>query len=591
MIGGREMKGIKRYLQFVKPYRWQITITIVIGLIKFGIPLIMPWLLKYIIDDIIHGGSSLEQKTSQLFVAIGIALFIFAVLRPPIEYYRQYFAQHIGNSVLYDLRKHIFAHLQKLSLRYYSNTKTGEIISRVINDVEQTKDFVITGLMNVWLDTATIFIAIAVMFSMNMKLTLVSLLVLPVYVVAVKYFFSRLRILTRERSQALATMQGYLHERIQGMQVTRSFALEEYEKEKFQEKNSAFLTKAVTHTSWTARTFSTVNTLTDLGPLIVIMFAAYEVIHGSLTLGTMVAFIGYMDSLYSPLRRLVNSSTTLTQAFASMDRVFELLDEEYDIVDRPNAITKKSLRGEVTFENVSFRYNEQDQDVLRNISLSISPGEKVALVGLSGGGKSSLASLIPRFYDVSKGSIYVDEIDVIDYNVRNLRSHIGLVLQDNILFSDTVGANILYGRPEATEEEVVEAAKAAHIHDFIMSLPDRYETVVGERGVKLSGGQRQRIAIARVFLKNPSLLILDEATSALDLENERYIQESLQTLAADRTTIIIAHRLSTITHVDTIIYLEDGEIKEKGSHQQLMKKRGYYYNLYQIQNIKETTPS
>ncbi|MCP1122259.1 multidrug ABC transporter ATP-binding protein [Bacillus sp. AFS018417] len=585
------MKGIKRYLQFVKPYRWLITVTIVIGLIKFGIPLIMPWLLKYIIDDIIQGGSSLEQKTTQLFTAIGIALFIFAVLRPPIEYYRQYFAQRIGNAVLYDLRKYIFAHLQKLSLRYYSNTKTGEIISRVINDVEQTKDFVITGLMNVWLDTATIFIAIAVMFSMNVKLTLVSLLVLPVYVVAVKYFFSRLRTLTRERSQALATMQGYLHERIQGMQVTRSFALEEYEKEQFQEKNSKFLTKALTHTSWTARTFSTVNTLTDLGPLIVIAFAAYEVIHGSLTLGTMVAFVGYMDSLYSPLRRLVNSSTTLTQSFASMDRVFELLDEEYDIVDRPDAITKKSLRGEVVFEDVSFRYNEHEQDVLRNISLSISPGEKVALVGLSGGGKSSLASLIPRFYDVSKGSIYVDEIDVRNYDVRNLRGHIGLVLQDNILFSDTVGANILYGRPEATEEEVVEAAKAAHIHDFIMSLPDRYETVVGERGVKLSGGQRQRIAIARVFLKNPSLLILDEATSALDLENERYIQEALQTLAADRTTIIIAHRLSTITHVDTIIYLEDGEIKEKGSHQQLMQKRGHYYNLYQIQHIKETTPS
>ena len=386
-------------------------------------------------------------------------------------------------------------------------------------------------------------------------------------------------------------MQGYLHERIQGMQVTRSFALEEYEEEKFQEKNSVFLTKALTHTSWTAKTFSTVNTLTDLGPLIVIAFSAYEVIHGSLTLGTMVAFVGYMDSLYSPLRRLVNSSTTLTQAFASMDRVFELLDEEYDIVDSPNAVTKRSLRGEVTFENVSFRYNEHEQDVLRNISLSISPGEKVALVGLSGGGKSSLASLIPRFYDVTRGSIYVDEIDVRNYNVRNLRSHIGLVLQDNILFSDTVGANILYGRPEATEEEVVEAAKAAHIHDFIMSLPDRYETVVGERGVKLSGGQRQRIAIARVFLKNPSLLILDEATSALDLENERYIQEALQTLAADRTTIMIAHRLSTITHVDTIIYLEDGEIKEQGSHQQLMQKCGYYYNLYQIQHIKETTPS
>lgn len=218
------------------------------------------------------------------------------------------------------------------------------------------------------------------------------------------------------------------------------------------------------------------------------------------------------------------------------------------------------------------------------------PGEKVALVGASGGGKSSLASLIPRFYDVSSGAVYVDGIDVRKYDMRNLRSHIGIVLQDNLLFSDTIGANILYGNPKATEEEVIAAAKAAQIHDFIIELPDGYDTVVGERGVKLSGGQRQRVAIARVFLKNPSLLILDEATSALDLENERYIQEALQTLAADRTTIIIAHRLATITHVDTIIYIEDGEIKETGSHEELMKKRGYYYNLYQLQHITETAP-
>ncbi|MDM5153313.1 ABC transporter ATP-binding protein [Bacillus sp. DX1.1] len=585
------MEGIKRYLQFVRPYRWLIAITIIIGLIKFGIPLIMPWLLKYIIDDVIQGGGSLQEKTSQLVTAIGIAFFIFAVLRPPVEYYRQYFAQRIGNTVLYDLRKYIFGHLQKLSLRYYSNTKTGEIISRVIHDVEQTKDFVITGLMNVWLDTATIFIAIAVMFSMNIKLTLVALLILPIYVVAVKYFFGRLRKLTKERSQALAAMQGYLHERIQGMQVTRSFALEEYEKGQFEEKNNDFLTKALTHTSWTARTFSTVNTLTDLGPLLVIAFAAYEVIQGSITLGTMVAFVGYMDSLYSPLRRLVNSSTTLTQSFASMDRVFELLDEKYDIVNTPNAIEQKKLQGEIVFDQVSFRYNADEQDVLHHLSFSIEPGEKVALVGASGGGKSSLASLIPRFYDVSSGAIYVDGIDVRDYDVRNLRSHIGIVLQDNILFSDTIQANILYGNPKATEEEVIAAVKAAQIHDFITSLPEGYDTVVGERGVKLSGGQRQRVAIARVFLKNPSLLILDEATSALDLENERHIQEALQTLAFDRTTIIIAHRLATITHVDTIIYIEDGAIKEKGSHEQLMQKRGFYYNLYQIQHITETAPS
>ncbi|PGU83612.1 ABC transporter ATP-binding protein [Bacillus cereus] len=585
------MQGIKRYLQFVKPYRWLIAITIIIGLVKFGIPLIMPWLLKYIIDDVIQGAGSLQDKTSQLITAIGIAFFIFAVLRPPIEYYRQYFAQHIANTILYDLRKHIFGHLQKLSLRYYSNTKTGEIISRVIHDVEQTKDFVITGLMNVWLDTATIAIAIIVMFSMNIKLTFVALLILPIYVIAVKYFFGRLRKLTKERSQALATMQGYLHERIQGMQVTRSFALEEYEGKQFEKRNNEFLTKALTHTSWTARTFSAVNTLTDLGPLLVIGFAAYEVIQGQLTLGTMVAFVGYMDSLYSPLRRLVNSSTTLTQSFASMDRVFELLDEKYDIVNVPNAVQTKKLNGEIVFDNVSFRYNADEKEILHNLSLTMQPGEKVALVGASGGGKSSLASLIPRFYDVSEGAVYVDGIDVRKYNMRNLRSHIGIVLQDNLLFSDTIGANILYGNPKATEKEVIAAAKAAQIHDFIIDLPDGYNTVVGERGVKLSGGQRQRVAIARVFLKNPSVLILDEATSALDLENERYIQEALQTLAADRTTIIIAHRLATITHVDTIIYIEDGEIKETGSHEELMRKRGFYYNLYQLQHITETAPS
>lgn len=580
------MNSIKRYLQFVKPYKWQITVTIVIGFIKFGIPLILPLLLKYLIDDVIHGSDSLQDKTKHLFTAMGIALFIFAVLRPPIEYYRQYYAQRIANTVLYDLRKHIFSHLQKLSLRYYSNTKTGEVISRVINDVEQTKDFVITGLMNVWLDTATILIAIAVMFSMSAKLTFVALLVLPVYAVAVKYFFTRLRQLTRARSQALASMQGYLHERIQGIQVTRSFALEKYEEEQFAGKNGEFLNKALNHTNWTAKTFSSVNTLTDLGPLVVIGFTAYLVLHGQLTLGTMVAFVGYMDSLYNPLRRLVNSSTTLTQSFASMDRVFDLLDESYEIVDRPNAVVRKDLYGKISFQDVSFRYNKKDADVLKHVSLHIEPGEKVALVGLSGGGKSSLVGLIPRFYDVTEGKITIDDVDVRDYQIRNLRSHIGIVLQDNILFSDTIMSNILYGRPDASEEEIIEAAKAVHAHDFIVGLPDGYDTVVGERGVKLSGGQRQRIAIARVFLKNPSLLILDEATSALDLENEKYIQEALQTLASDRTTLIIAHRLSTITHVDKIVYVQDGEIKEMGTHEELMEKQGYYYDLYHIQNLE-----
>ncbi|WP_379971081.1 ABC transporter ATP-binding protein [Ectobacillus sp. sgz5001026] len=584
------MNSIKRYLQFVKPYKGKIFVTIVIGVIKFGIPLIIPFLLKYLIDDVIHSKDSILVQTNHLFIAMGIALFIFAVLRPPIEYYRQYYAQQIGNLVLYDVRKHLFAHLQKLSLRFYSNTKTGEVISRVINDVEQTKDFVITGLMNVWLDIATIGIAIAVMFSLNGKLTFISLLVLPIFMVSVKYFFARLRKLTRARSQALATMQGYLHERIQGIQVTRSFALEEYEKEQFAGKNGDFLNRALKHTNWNAKTFASVNTLTDLGPLIVIGFAAYLVIQGQLSLGSMVAFVGYMDSLYNPLRRLVNSSTTLTQSLASMDRVFELFDKTYDVENKPDAKVRNKMEGKLSFEDVSFRYNEKDAEVLQQINLTIQSGEKVALVGLSGGGKSSLVSLIPRFYDVTDGAIKIDDIDVRDYDLTCLRGHIGIVLQDNLLFSDTIRSNILYGRPEASEEEIIEAAKAAHAHEFILNLPNGYDTIVGERGMKLSGGQRQRIAIARVFLKDPSMIILDEATSALDLENEKYIQESLQALTTDRTTIIIAHRLSTITHVDKIVYIEDGEIKEMGTHDELMNKHGYYYNLYHIQNLESVSP-
>jgi len=483
----------------------------------------------------------------------------------------------------------LFNHLQRLSLRYYANAKTGEVISRVINDVESTKDFVITGLMNVWLDLITILITVAIMLTMDVKLTLVSLIVLPFYTIAVRYFFGRLRLLTRQRSQALAVVQGFLTERIQGMQVTRSFALEEYESDLFKEKNGEFLDRALKHTSWNARTFTIINTLTDIGPLLIIGFSAYQVIHNQLTLGEMVAFIGYIDRLYDPLRRLANSSTTLTQSFASMDRVFELFDEKYDIVNRENPIQAKKLEGQITFDHVSFRYNTNDDEVIQDVSFNIEPGQKIALVGSSGGGKSSLVSLIPRFYDVTNGSIEIDGIDVRDYELKSMREKIGIVLQDNFLFSDTVKSNIQYGDPTASEEEIIAAAKAANAHDFIMSLPNGYDTLVGERGVKLSGGQKQRVAIARVFLRNPSILIFDEATSALDLENEKYIQDAIQELAKNRTTIFIAHRLSTITHVDQIVYIDQGHVVEIGSHEELMAKKAAYYHLFEIQNLENST--
>ncbi len=586
------MKTIKQYLRFVRPYVWQIIWTVIIGIIKFAIPLLIPLILKYVIDQIIVVDHLTQaEKTNKLLWIMGLSLIIFLILRPPIEYLRQYLAQWVGSKVLYDIRDKLFDHIQKLSLRYYANTKTGEIISRVIHDVEQTKNFVITGLMNVWLDMTTILIAVGIMFTMDVWLTVVSIILFPLYGFAVKYFYGKLRQLTRERSQALAEVQGHLHERVQGISVTRSFALEDYEQEQFDQQNSNFLDKAITHTKWNAKTFAATNTITDLAPLLVIAFAGYQVIGGNLTLGTMVAFVGYMERVYSPLRRLVNASTVLTQAIASIDRVFEFYNEDYDIQDKEDAIELKQVNGQIDFEQVSFRYEDNEPEVLKNVNLSVNKGETIALVGMSGGGKSTLISLIPRFYDVTGGAIKVDGIDIRDVKARSLRDQIGMVLQDNILFSESIEMNIRMGNPEATDEEVIAAAKAANAHEFITELPHGYKTLVGERGVKLSGGQQQRIAIARVFLKNPPILIFDEATSALDLESEQNIQQTMEKLAHDRTTFIVAHRLATITHADRIVVIEHGEIQEIGTHEELMRKRGSYYDLYQVQNLNQVPVS
>lgn len=582
------MSSIRQYMYFVKPYKWKIFWTVIVGIIKFGIPLLMPLILKYVIDNII-GNDALGQteKITQLVWLMGISFVIFLILRPPIEYIRQYLAQWVGNKILFDIRARLFDHLQKLSLKFYAKTKTGEIISRVIHDVEQTKTFVITGLMNIWLDLITILIAIAIMLSMDIELTVVAIILFPLFGFSIKYFYGRLRRLTRLRSQALAEVQGHLHERVQGIPVTRSFALEAYEQEQFADRNHNFLQKALDHTNWNAKTFAVTNTITDLAPLLVIAYASYQVIHGNLTMGTMVAFVGYMERVYSPLRRLINSSTALVQSIASIDRVFELMNEKYDIKDKPDAIRLEHLQGEVLFENVSFQYDDEALPVLRNVHLHVKEGETIALVGMSGGGKSTLVSLIPRFYDVTSGSIEIDGIDVRDIRARSLRDHIGMVLQDNTLFSESIAMNIRMGKPHATDDEVVEAAKAANAHDFIQSFPYGYDTLVGERGVKLSGGQKQRIAIARVFLKNPPLLIFDEATSALDLESEHMIQEAMEKLASDRTTFIVAHRLATITHADRIVVIDEGQIKEVGSHNELMKAKGIYYDLYQVQHLDD----
>lgn len=577
---------IKRYLQFVKPYKYRIFATIIVGIIKFGIPMLIPLLIKYAIDGVINNHAlTTDEKVRHLTIAIGIALFIFVIVRPPIEFIRQYLAQWTSNKILYDIRKKLYNHLQALSARFYANNQVGQVISRVINDVEQTKDFILTGLMNIWLDCITIIIALSIMFFLDVKLTLAALFIFPFYILTVYVFFGRLRKLTRERSQALAEVQGFLHERVQGISVVKSFAIEDNEAKNFDKKNTNFLTRALKHTRWNAYSFAAINTVTDIGPIIVIGVGAYLAISGSITVGTLAAFVGYLELLFGPLRRLVASFTTLTQSFASMDRVFQLIDENYDIKNGVGAQPIEIKQGRIDIDHVSFQYNDNEAPILKDINLSIEKGETVAFVGMSGGGKSTLINLIPRFYDVTSGQILIDGHNIKDFLTGSLRNQIGLVQQDNILFSDTVKENILLGRPTATDEEVVEAAKMANAHDFIMNLPQGYDTEVGERGVKLSGGQKQRLSIARIFLNNPPILILDEATSALDLESESIIQEALDVLSKDRTTLIVAHRLSTITHADKIVVIENGNIVETGTHRELIAKQGAYEHLYSIQNL------
>lgn len=548
--------------------------------------MLIPLLIKYVIDDIINNGAiSVEEKFARLGIALGIAVFIFVIVRPPIEFLRQYLAQWTSNKILYDIRKRLYNHLQALSARFYANNQAGQVISRVINDVEQTKDFILTGLMNIWLDCITIIIALSIMFVLDVKLTLAAIIVFPVYILTVYFFFGRLRNLTRKRSQALAEVQGFLHERVQGMSVIKSFAIEDNEAVNFDKHNSNFLQRAFTHTRWNAYSFAAINTVTDLGPLIVIGSGAVLAINGSITVGTLAAFVGYLEQLFGPLRRLVSSFTTLTQSFASMDRVFQLMDESYDIKNKKGALPLEIQEGRIEINNVSFRYNADESTILNHINLDIEQGETVAFVGMSGGGKSTLINLIPRFYDVTDGEIKIDGTNIKSYLTGSLRHQIGLVQQDNVLFSDTIKENILLGRPDATDEEVIAAAKMANAHDFIMELTDGYDTEVGERGVKLSGGQKQRISIARIFLNNPPIIILDEATSALDLESESIIQDALNILSKDRTTLIVAHRLSTITHADKIVVIENGEIVESGTHQELLAKKGAYEHLYSIQNL------
>lgn len=464
-------------------------------------------------------------------------------------------------------------------LRFSGDTSPGGIVSRLINDIGLAQNLVGNALTNVWMDSISLVVILYFLFQIDMKLTLVALATFPLYLFFYHNLGLKLKISSHQIQQEIEVISGNIQEKIAGSLVVHAFNQEKNEQQNFNKDSEKLFSTTMYSVYLQSLNMVITGLLTNLAPLIVTIYGGYQVIIGHLTVGELVAVGMYLSPLYLPLQRFSELNVVFSSSMAALDRIFEIMDEEPEIVDKPNAIKLSDIKGEITFKDVTFSY-QSASPIIDQVNVTVSPGEKIAIVGHSGSGKTTLVSLIPRFYDVNAGAVFLDGRDIRDIQVKSLRRQIGIVLQDPILFSGTIRENILYGNPKASQAEIVAACKTANAYDFIKALPQGFDTEVGERGAFLSGGQKQRLTIARAFLKNPRILILDEATSSLDTESERLIQEALERLMVNRTTFIIAHRLSTIMDADRILVLHNGSIVQSGTHAELIQMNGIYQNLY-----------
>ncbi len=605
--------ALRRFLAYVKPYRDLVAGAAFMGVLKFCLPLLFPLALKFITDDILSGQSpwqSTRDATNEFFLwwttrvagwlpflgngksallnALALTMVAVYFLLAIATFYRSWLAGVAGQRLVFDLRFDFYRHIQSMSHNFFSGQRSGNIVSRFMSDVTLAQNFVGSALTNVWMDGASLVFVISILFYLEARLAWVALAVMPCYVVLIRYMSPRIKKASRSAQEKLEEMSGDLQEKINGMSVIKAFHQERREARRFFRVSHHLFDhfkKNVYLNSWN-QAYS--GFLTTVAPLVVVWVAAVFVLRTEMTVGTMIAFYGFLGSLYLPLQRFSELGLIVSNSLAAIERIFEYFDMPPQIQEKPGAGTLPAIRGHIRFERVNFAYDNQ-LPALNDIDFDIKPGEMVALVGASGSGKSTLVSLIPRFYDVSSGRVLIDNHDLREVTFKSLRRQIGLVLQDSILFSATLRENLLYGRPQATEAEMIVAAEAANALDFVKSLPQGFDTFVGERGVKLSGGQRQRVAIARAFLKNPRILILDEATSSLDSESEHLIQEALARLMRGRTTIVIAHRLSTVVEADKIVVLKNGRVMEIGRHQELILRGGHYAFLARRQ-FRDTTP-
>ncbi len=570
------MNVFLRLLRYLKPYwRW-VVMSFVCLLLLTILNLLPPLFQKQIIDEVI-GKRLLDRLSLLIWGLIGV----YALTRL-LNFGEQYLRHVLGERFILDFRVLLYDYLQRLSISFFENQQTGEIMSRITNDVNALEEFVTHSVGFLIIDLLRLVGTAIILFAIDWQLALLTLFPVPILAVAMRLFNTRVRPIYRQIRDRLGDINAELQDNISGIRVIQAFGQEGHELDRFTQRSTRYYEERVRGIRYWATFFPAMGFVASLGVVIVLGFGVYRVLSGALTLGGLVAFISYVSSFYEPINRLVQTDNIVQQAIAAGERVFELLDTVPEIEDAPDAIELPAIQGAIVFEGVSFRYGT-GEEVLRDVSFQMQPGQVVALVGPSGAGKTSIANLIPRFYDPTSGQVTVDGHDVKEVKLVSLRRQVAVVLQDTFLFNGTVRDNVVYGQPDASEDEMIAAAKAAYAHDFIVNLPQGYETEIGERGVKLSGGQKQRLALARAILTDPRILILDEATSSVDAEAEYLIQQALEKVLEGRTALVIAHRLSTIRHADKIIALEDGRIVEVGDHRQLLARGGLYSQMYRRQ--------